>query len=270
MYTLFKNLKDLGQEVFLAEKHRNTHLIPGLQDELTDEDYISEGEDLSDYIAIYPEVTKTNPLGCKHVTRWFLHYPGFHGISYHHWQPDTELYFAYADWIAEHSLSLGFHCAGKLVTIYNNFDVFKDHKSPNRAGTCYVTRKGNAGYRDPLPRNAVSIEAETNAEDVMSTLPSIFNKYENFYSYDEDTYLLLLAALCGCNSVVASRTQENKDDYFSQRSEAFGVGIAYGIKEIEYAKATKHLVKEKLQNLENEAIDTVKAFINITQSEFTS
>ncbi len=282
MYKLFHDLRSLGEEVYLSEKPKQTIPLPGLQDNLVDSDFLTEGwndkgeivtdKDLSDYVAIYPEVTTRNPLKSKRVVRWLLHYPGFHNWKVpSKWNPDSELYFAYADWIAEGTQKkYGFEIANRLTTIYNNFDVFKNYNDPERSGSCYITRKGNAGYRDPLPDGAVSVEAETLSDDAFTILPKIFNKYENLYSYDEDTYLLVLAALCGCNSIIISRSKKNEEEYFSSRSPVWSAGIAYGADKINHAKETKHLVKERLEELEKDSLNTVRAFVNITKNVYSS
>ncbi len=95
LYKLFHDLNSLGQEVFLSEKPKGS--TRGLQDNLIDSNFIKNwyagDTHMKDCIAIYPEVTVDNPLGCDYVTRWLLHYPGFHnGNCPEKWSPESELY----------------------------------------------------------------------------------------------------------------------------------------------------------------------------------
>ena len=91
----------------------------------------------------------------------------------------------------------------------------------------------------------------------------IFNSCKRFYSYDTETYLSILAALCGCESVVVPYKQVTKDQVLGKQP-AFKYGVAYGLEDLDYANTTREDLREYLLNLEQQQIiDTKVAFNKI-------
>jgi len=98
----------------------------------------------------------------------------------------------------------------------------------------------------------------------------LFNKKQLFLSFDPFTFTLIIASLCGCNSVVAKIPNLSKEEW--QNSDTFNkYGIAYGMDDIEEATKTRHKLEEHIYNmyLENDAnidkfIGSIKEFFNFS------
>jgi uncharacterized protein YceK len=82
----------------------------------------------------------------------------------------------------------------------------------------------------------------------------IFNKHTYFISYDSITFLLVIAALCGCVSIVKKVSGLSKQDwlnttaacaYLKESGENTLYGIAYGGDDLQNAIKTIHLVKDQ-------------------------
>jgi hypothetical protein len=81
----------------------------------------------------------------------------------------------------------------------------------------------------------------------------LFNDKEFFISLDPFTFTSIIAALCGCNSIVVKIPNLSFEDW--KNSDPFHkYGIAYGYENIKEAKKTRHLLEEHIYNmyLENE------------------
>ena len=261
---LFKNLKSVGAEVYLSERAFNA---PGLTP-YEDKDFLENNEvDLNECIAIYPEVTFGNPIKAKYIARWLLHYPSYFNDAHESWNKDEDLFFSYQDWIAEKSKELGFRIDGHLNATHFNRDIFKDFGKA-RSGTCFIKRKGplEGSKVDNLPEGAQDIStALRSANPVM--VAETFNKYESFYTYDENTILSILAAMCGCNSIIASQSQKI-EEYHGLRLDCWKYGVAYGINDLERAKNSRHLLEESLIAQEQAALETTKNFVAFTQEKY--
>jgi len=276
--TLFQNLKDLGEDVRLAFKEEQKVL--GLKP-YKDEDFFSLEEhaiitnshnlNLEECIAIYPEVTKGNPLGCKKVVRWLLHVPDNQRKGVSEYYEKNDILFSFEDWVTDATVEKGFKVEKELLrTLHVDFDIFKDEKE-YRHGACYIFKKSEitdneiSQYANIL-RGSLDIGPYTKDP---RTLAKIFNIFDTFYSFDDKSYLSVLAALCGCNSVVIGN-KTTTEQYYESRQEFWKYGVGYN-NNIEisktYSKANKHLMKSKLIEEQEACLSTVKNFIKFTQEE---
>ncbi len=88
-----------------------------------------------------------------------------------------------------------YQVSGEL-TAWRDWSHFRDLGGA-RKGTCYAVRKGTGKTLDQHPEGALCIDnyGEKGGDDY---LLRVFNEYETFYCYDDNTALVNLAALCGC------------------------------------------------------------------------
>jgi hypothetical protein len=103
-------------------------------------------------------------------------------------------------------------------------------------------------------------------------LASIFNEYSYFYSYDTLTFLTILAALCGCISIVYPIEGVSKYEwlkktacypYIKYNNLDNLYGIAYGVDDIPWATQTIGLVKKQWDDIIEFNINNyLKSFIN--------
>jgi hypothetical protein len=223
---------------------------------------IAEDIDLQKDIIIYPEIERGNPFGAKNVVRYILsksHLVNIKGGSHSYtWgSNDFWLYFhdLFYDNIKEKNI---LHIIHPKTQLYYDMKVLRDVES------CFTYRKS------PIPKQKIhddnSIEIHYNTPD--SELVNIFNKCKKFYSYDTETYLNVLASLCGCESIIIPQEGKSKEEIIKNQP-SFKYGIAYGLDDSQYAKDTQHLVKSHLENLEQTQInDTFHMFQKI-KNHFT-
>jgi len=214
--------------------------------------------DLNDTVVIYGETIEGNPLNAPNVVRWILAPVGMVCESKHNnWGPnDLVYYFNSEEKIANNPEKLG-NIYKLLNVIYINTYAINNNL-PNRCGTCFTMRKSvNIHGKMPQlvhPRGSHEITREHSQMDCIK----IFNEHKFFISYDSLTFLSVIAALCGCISIVKKVDGLSKHDwvnttaaaeYLRYSGEDMFYGIAYGAEEVEKATNTLHLVKEQWERI---------------------
>lgn len=148
------------------------------------------------------------------------------------------------------------HVDGYLTVFDIDFDLFRNYNLP-RTGRCYLI-KGNE-YIDGRP--ILHTPYDTNIDnywrygpDKMKYLAEVFNKHEIFFTYNTQTFISVLAALCGCISVVIphptgggkfSEESATKENFL--KIPTFTSGIAYGFDDIQHSIDTLPYVKNNIQ-----------------------
>ncbi len=202
-------------------------------------------------IVIYPEIVSGNQLKAKNVIRWFLHKPGYHtGIVKY---GKNELYFFYQEIFND--ISLNSNLSNLLNPIWLRDDIYKNHYSDKRHGSCYLLRKGKNREVVHDLSNSILIDGMSHKQ-----ISEIMNKCEYFISYDTETMYSQYAVLCGCKSIVIPKEGVSKNEW--QPKKELQYGVAYGFDDLEEANLTKDLVYPVLKKLEQESINTVKLFID--------
>lgn len=224
-------------------------------------------------VVIYCEGTQGNPLNAKHVVRWMLSKLG-QNVPYdwlHNWgKNELVYYFNSEDKIAQNPEKIG-NIYKLLNVIYIN-PFAKNINFPNRKGTCFTVRKSYLirGRQHPVVHPPGSFEitrAHSQNECII-----FFNKYKYFISYDSLTFLSVIAALCGCISIVIKVDGLSKQDwlnttaaaeYLKETNEGTLYGIAYGADDLQNAINTIHLTRNQWEKIANYSkIKYIKPFIS--------
>jgi hypothetical protein len=248
-YELGKVLTELGinAQIFTSCGRTDNSLFNNFT---SDENY-----DKEETIVIYCEGIKGNPLNAKYVVRWMLSELGKNvPIETPETWSKTDLVYYFN---SENKFETNPELIGKiyktLTCIYIN-PLIKNYKNPSRKGYCHTFRK--SFYHKYIQYvEELNASLEITREHKQLDYIDIFNKKEIFICYDPLTFLSIMAAMCGCISVVikvdgissqlewiqttavAQYAKENKIDKL--------YGIAYGPDEIGWARDTLYLVEEQ-------------------------
>ena len=136
---------------------------------------------------------------------------------------------------------------GYMPILNIDFDTFKNHNLP-RSGRCYLIKGEEYIKGQPIYHNSSDTNLDsywTYKGDKMAYLAKMFNEHEIFFTYNTQTFISVLAALCGCVSVILPHPNTSKEKLFKFPQNKFG--IAYGFDDIDHSINTLHLVKENLQ-----------------------
>ena len=223
-------------------------------------------------IVIYCEGIQGNPLNAKYVVRWMLSELGKNvpHDRVNSWSKNELVYYFNSEKKFEINPELIGTVYKTLTSIYINPFII-NRRNIFRKGYCHTFRKSH--YHKTLryahPPNA-SLEL-TRAHTQINCI-NIFNKREIFICYDPLTFLSIIAAMCGCISVVikvdgiANQLEWIKTTAVAQYAKENKIdklyGIAYGLDEIGWARNTLPLVKEqwiKIKNFFREK--TIKPFL---------
>jgi hypothetical protein len=238
--SLTTTLKLSGQtEFFILNENQNTKVAT----------YFNPEKD----IIIYPEIEPGNPFNGKNVVRWLLN-------DYHLPEKDntistwneTDYWLYYDDMFYD-----GLKEKNILHIRETKLDIFKNYNLERKFKACFTYRK-NHHLKSSLPimhpENSIEIPHIISDEDLVR----IFNSCERFYSYDTETYLNELAALCGCKSIIVPY----KDAKFNPTPRW---GVAYGIENLQFAlntheKLIETLTQQEINNYSNTKIAFEKIF----------
>jgi hypothetical protein len=208
-----------------------------------------------DSIVVYPEIVLGNPLGARNVVRWLLYRPGLRdpyrfGAG--------EMFFRAGEMADLPELTGG----APDLYLWRINPVYRNEGRTDRAGACFLVRKGADKPRIPQTEGAIPIDGLPHDQ-----VAAIFNRCEVFYSYDEASFYSQYAALCGCLSVVVPGLYPSRAEWAAHHPPA-RYGVAYGLDDLDHARATQHLVIETLRAQEAAGLDTVRRFIALTEERF--
>ena len=201
-------------------------------------------------IVIYPEIYSNNPLNCKKVIRWILNSPDVFGKNEHTYG-ENDIYLKYASF---YKVQYEERVKGLLGATDPNPYPFKNYNL-TRKGMCHLIRKGNEKSQNWHTSDSISIDNYFIGNINYSNLEQIFNKKEKFISYDDCSYISVIAALCGCLSIVVPKNGIKKEDFHVNH---FKYGISYGLDDLDYAKSTINLIPKYLKELQEESIEQAR------------
>jgi hypothetical protein len=214
---------------------------------------------LKETVVIYGETLEGNPMNARYVVRWILAPLGVVARRdiFNTWgKNDLVYYFNSEEKLANNPDKLGF--IYKLLNVLYINPYATNNNLPNRNGTCFTMRKA-IGLHGKIPQivhppGSLEIKDGTRQIDCIN----IFNNHKYFISYDSLTFLSVIAALCGCISIVKKIDGLSKQDWLNTQAAAEYLkvsgenmlyGIAYGAEEVEKASNTLHLVKEQWERI---------------------
>lgn len=220
--------------------------------------YFNDDFNIEESIIIYGETIEGNPLNATNTVRWILAELGIISNKniYKTWGKNDLIYYF-------NSELKFFNKPDNINYIYKNLSLlyinplFKNNNL-EKMGFCHTYRKSK--YHKNLilihPQNSYEITRNHNQEDYND----IFNKYEFFISYDPLTFLNILAAICGCISIVYPIEGLNKKewlkmtalaDYVNDRKldSLYGIAYGYNLKEILFAYNTLQYVKDQWEDI---------------------
>lgn len=219
---------------------------------------LAEKKTLASSIVVYPESINGNPLQAKRVVRWLLHRPQF--INSDAFFDDNELLFYYQE-----DFKLGYDHLGperKLSVIWFRNDLYNFPGDVQRSGVCYMIRKaGRFGVNRDQLKDGVIIDGMSHEK-----ISKIFKSHEYFYCFDPRTMYLDYAAICGCTPVIIPHTSIPESEIALWPK--FSNGIAFGLADVERAKATRHLLIDEYRKKNKENDRQIKSFIEILKVAF--
>ena len=201
LHKLVKLLTDKGIEAYITGANGDT--MEGVKEAP------KELQASRDFHAIYPE-GYTQPFKNKGKSiSWLLHFPKrkYQGFDHYlHFEP------AY-----KHNDSQ------QLKVIDVDLELYCNDNQP-RKGKAHVYHKNQlAKQMNAAPKDSLCLDGyEPSNED----LPAILNSRKEYMCYDHWSFNSVLAALCGCRSIVLPIPDVRKDEYVKQRP--FGEFLCYG------------------------------------------
>jgi len=255
-YEVARILEKCGQNVRI---YSPTGIL--IQNEICNKFYNNDFPIDDNCVVIYCEGTVGNPLNAKNVVRWMLSELG-KNVPYdwvNTWGKNELVYYF-------NSETRFYEAPEKIGTVYKLLSCLyinpriQNYKFNKRQGSCYSIRKSNWHANGTVNFFHFSDSFEITREYDQEQCIEVFNKCEYFISYDPLTFLSIMAALCGCVSVVHPLDGLTKQQWIQTTAAAEycknkGLdnlyGIAYGnsSSEYQYAFSTIHLVKEQWDDI---------------------
>jgi hypothetical protein len=252
--------------------------------------YYNNDFDLNNTIVIYGETIEGNPLKAPYVIRWILAPVGAVCKPKNKtWGSNDLVYYFNSDNKFYNNETLFGTVYKTLTTIYIN-PLINNYNDLSRKGYCHTFRKMQFHKKLKYAHHPKSLEIKR--EYKVSQCINIFNKREIFISYDPLTFLNIIAAMCGCISVVIKIDGLTEIEwlkttaaypYLKANNLNKLYGIAYGLSEVKWAKNTLHLVKQQwidiseyikqntvipfLEDIKN--LDNIKYLVNTVKNNYS-
>lgn len=210
-----------------------------------------------DTVVIYQEGVYGNPFHAKKVVRWFL----FHN----RYPNDPEAYkpcdlvFSVREFFNDYKLN---PTCRLLFLGHFNSELYKQTNFGERSGNCYFVHKG--WTRPDLPK---TFDGPT-----LDFLPEkkkveILNKCKYFYTYDTQTFYSIIAAVCGCISIIVMEPGKTRQDYRGKGDSINGFAYGDSPEEIERSLRTRDAMFKEL-DFEESNERSVDYFLQEIEKQF--
>jgi hypothetical protein len=243
-------------------------LVPRRVDNPIFTKFYDGGFNPNETLVIYGETITNNKLCGIYVMRWILAPIGKNCPSsiYGGWgEKDLVYYFNNENRFEQ--LQQG--VVKFLNPMYIN-PIFKKNNFNVRTLSVYTERKIKYHSNPVIPIHPLGSQLLPFDGFTHEDLVILFNQADIFYCYDPLTFLTIIAAMCGCVSVVYKVEGKTKydwlmtlalSDYMKSRGIDNIYGIAYGVEDIEYARSTLHLVEEQWNDIKQYYKKNVAMFV---------
>lgn len=213
-------------------------------------------------IVVYPEVVGGNPLEGNVVVRYLLNRPGFLNVVGDGEFAADDIIYAYTKDLqmpGEPDDQVMFMPPFDMSVFRMSEDVGK--RVPGKI--CYYQGRGAQASIDPALLAENSVEITPTFPASWEEMADLFQTCEYFYC-TESSALAGEAALCGCVSVVLPNEWA---PHVIGMSESKGLGVAWGLEpeQLEWARKTLPLFRERMIQQETEFWKALDSFIDVTQ-----
>lgn len=256
LHKLIKILSDLNVEVWTNHK-------PLFDCKVNIIEKVEEKYDLSPLkgkrkVVLYPEGIEGNPLNIKNVARWILYHPKEE--IQETWSPTDELFY----FIPGFSKSNNFQeSKKKTLTVIDSKLEYASNRGygASRKGYCHFNKK-----KYPKGETLTQRLESTDLAGILKTegfkgLVEEMNKHEYFITYDDATYYSIIAALCGCKSVILNPDPLISPEDYREKYPMRKYGVAYGWEDLKHADLTRDLLRKHIQKYESISIQEVESFV---------
>lgn len=261
-YYLAKLLDEFGQTVRIYS-HTGIKIENSIFSKFYNDDFPID----DNCVVIYCEGTEGNPLNAKYVVRWLLSKLG-QNVPYEivdTWGKDELVYYICSEEkIAKNPEKIG--SIFKLLHVFYIHPYAVNYNLRPRVGTCFTYRKaiGTHGKMPQIIHHPKSFEITKDHTQI--EIIKIFNNNKYFISYDSITFLTVIAALCGCISMVKKVDGLSKKywlntigasavEYLKDSKEEGLYGVAYGADDLNFATKTLHLAKDQWSRIAKHSKD---------------
>ncbi|WP_342651042.1 glycosyltransferase [Pseudomonas sp. REB1044] len=254
LHMLCDALNQSGQEAYVTASVVNPDLItPKLNADLIAQ---HQFQGLSPII-VYPEIIDGNPLNGQTVVRYLLNRPGFlHGEGLY---AEDDILFSYTKPLLMPGMSEDrvLYLPGPDLTV---FCPPSDPAKRIPGKVCYYQGRNGQAPIDSALLPPGAIEVTSRWPQSWEALADLFQQCEYFYC-TEASALAGEAALCGCLGVVIP------NEWAPLKLESTAYGVAWGTDpaEIERARSTNHLLRERLLKAQVDFWPALDHFIELTQ-----
>lgn len=249
--TLCEILNKMGYEAWVTSKVNSPKFSAPF---LTERIYIDYLINKENYFVIYPEKIPGNPLEAKNVIRWILFTPdeaAGEGLTY----SDSDFIFKHSSFYA---VNPRYSTDGLLYVsdVERNLDLFQN-RNLDREGSCFIVKKGGNRKIEHNLCDSVCIDNLS-----LQEIAIVFNKTNIFYSYDPVCFYSILAAICGCDSIVIPHPDISKEEFISGYP-GWKYGVGFGFDDREWSTKTKHLTLKQMMEVEKDTITQIEEMIKI-------
>lgn len=141
--------------------------------------------------------------------------------------------------------------------------VYRDKGYADRQGDCYIIRKGRGRSDLPPLDGKLIIDGMTETE-----IAEVFNRSRRCISYDTQTMYTMLAALCGCETIVVPEPGKTRADYRGAEDKEYGVAFGDSPEELAYARKTLPLLRQSILEKQEKNRKQVEGFLALCEKRF--
>jgi hypothetical protein len=185
-----------------------------------------------------------NLKNCPNIVRWLVN----HQVKCYSKEDKFYTYHDYWNVLENQKID------GSLSVIEVDHDLFYN-RGLERDGTCYLIKGNLDKEQERFINNSEDYCIDENLYKIpnlkrMEYLADLFNKKETFISYTPMTFTSVLAAMCGCKSIVIPKSSYSKDKWLNEIWCA-KYGIAFGLEDLPRAIETMDLVIPNIKEYES-------------------